>query len=196
MSWIITKRSTVKEVYQFKIALQGISPSVWRRIQVSGDYTFDELHNDIQLAMGWTNSHLHEFQIGSTRIGMKSEEFEIYDDYDEMLDETKEKISTWFTPKSKASYLYDFGDSWEHSVTLEKIFEPKSKELYPICTAGKRACPPEDCGGVWGYKEILNAFEAKKNKKKLDDDMRELIEWSRIKDPEKFNPEKVVFYKL
>lgn len=192
MPWVKMKEA-VKEVYQFKIALQGISPPIWRRIQISGDSTFANLHHDIQMSMGWMDSHLHEFYINATRIGSKGDGFEIDDDSDDVLDETQEKISSWFSVKSSAGYIYDFGDTWEHTITLEKILEPTPKMIYPTCIAGKRACPPEDCGGAWGYQELLKTFQAKKNKEKLDDDQKELLKWSQIKDPEKFDPKRVSF---
>jgi len=145
------------KVYQFKIEL-CVKPRVWRRIQVPATYTFYELHSAIQDAMGWEDCHLHEFAFdfdpvtgNDTRIG----------DPDELagtvryLSEFKEKVSRWFTPKRKTiSYHYDLGDGWSHDVKLEKILPAVDDLDYPRCLDGKRACPPEDCGGEPGYRKL------------------------------------------
>lgn len=161
-------------VYQFKITLKNTKPPVWRKIQVPENYSLWNLHVAIQDAMGWMDYHLHEFSfpmpindisrkigintsmayIRGTRIGMKSDDW----DDDEVLDDREEKMNKWFSLKTpKANYTYDFGDNWEHWVVLEKII-PKEEDIeYPICLAGKRQCPPEDCGGVWGFEDICKS---------------------------------------
>lgn len=142
--------------YQFKITLKHTKPPLWRRIQVPLDYTFWDLHVAIQDAMGWEDCHLHEFEFpnktisvySKNRIGMKDNEFD-------GLDEQKEKISDWFIrEKDKATYSYDFGDGWTHEVVFEKILSIDSSVKHPRCLAGKRICPPEDCGGIPGYEDI------------------------------------------
>lgn len=146
------------EVYQLKITLKGTKPPVWRRIQVPKTYTFWDLHVAIQDAMGWWDYHLHQFELVNPSTGIKmeigipDEEFE--DDRD-ILPGWKQKIAEWFSMENKlAEYTYDFGDNWEHTVKFEKILPRKEGISYPICIAGKRACPPEDCGGIWGYEQI------------------------------------------
>ena len=151
-------------LYQFKITLLGIQPTIWRRIQVK-DCTLDKLHEHIQTAMGWTNSHLHQFDINGERYG----DPELLDDGFEDIacsDSTKTNLSE-ILPKTKKrfvlKYEYDFGDGWKHEVLFEggPTVDPKAK--YPLCLEGERACPPEDCGGVWGYCDFLEAIGDKKH---------------------------------
>ncbi|MEM6339362.1 MAG: plasmid pRiA4b ORF-3 family protein [Pseudomonadota bacterium] len=154
-----------KKIYQFKISLKGIRPPIWRRIQVPEDYDFYELHVAIQDAMGWYDSHLHQYEIMNPKtgereiIGMPDDE---YDDV-EIKDEKTTKIARYFKIIKKANYEYDFGDAWEHEIVLEKVIPAQDGETYPKCVAGKRACPPEDCGGVWGYEELLDIMQDPKH---------------------------------
>ncbi len=178
-------------VYQFKITLKGIKPPIWRRIQVPETYSFWDLHVAIQDAMGWTDTHLHVFEIRDpetgtiTEIGIPDDDFE----FEKILPGWKQKISDWFPIQNIANYIYDFGDGWQHEVKLEMVL-PRNKDIkYPVCLAGKRACPPEDCGGVWGYSELLKAIKDPSHKRH-----EELLEWvGGFFDPEHFNPEEVVF---
>jgi hypothetical protein len=150
-----------ERAFQFKVTLQGIKPPIWRRIQVPEMYTFWDLHVAIQDAMGWTDTHLHHFEIinPSTskreQIGIPDEDF-----VDAIIHPGwKRKIADYFKNKnSKAEYIYDYGDNWEHSIMLEKILPRKEGIKYPVCTGGARACPPEDCGGKWGYADFLDAI--------------------------------------
>jgi PHD/YefM family antitoxin component YafN of YafNO toxin-antitoxin module len=152
--------ASYENVYQFKITLKGIRPAIWRRIQVPGDYTFWDLHVAIQDAMGWLDYHLHEFSVTDPKsgqgrvVGIPDEEG--FFDPHPVLTGWRIPIRDYFQEAgSTALYRYDFGDDWQHSVKLEKILGRTSGADYPICLAGKRACPPEDCGGTWGYREIL-----------------------------------------
>ncbi len=146
-----------KQIYQFKITLKRTKPPVWRRIQVPADYTFWDLHVAIQDAMGWLDCHLHSFEFGSRQaplafIGIPDDEWPTGR---ETLPGWKTKMNRWFPKESSsATYTYDFGDDWEHTVVFEKILLREDAEDYPKCLAGRRACPPEDCGGVWGYEEL------------------------------------------
>ena len=143
-------------IYQLKIALKGSIPKVWRTIQVKPDLMFSELHQAIQIAMGWDDEHLYEFTIGKTRIydfedriddGSNPKE---RDSGDTSLDELVEKEKTKFT------YVYDFGDSWEHTIHVEKILHENEDERYLMtCVAGSCACPPDDSGGILGYQRML-----------------------------------------
>jgi len=145
------------KIYQLKITLCDSKPPIWRRVLITSDRVFADLHVVIQLAMGWENSHLHDFSIGhGSRIG----DVEFDDGFgDEMLDETETRLDRIFTrEKQKVTYTYDFGDSWEHIILLEKILPFDAKTPIPQCVKGKRACPPEDCGGIWGYEEFLAAI--------------------------------------
>jgi hypothetical protein len=151
-------RKKFNQVYQFKITLMNTRPPVWRRIQVPAYFTFWDLHVAIQDSMGWADYHLHEFKIidpasgWNKSIGIPDED-EMYGV--DIIHGWKQKMTIWFTPDNpKAKYLYDFGDGWVHEVLLEKVIERQEGVDYPICLAGKRACPPEDCGGTWGYEDI------------------------------------------
>ena len=166
-----------KHVYQFKVTLKDIRPPVWRRIQVPENYSFWELHVAILDAMGWLGYHLHAFEIFNPKRGIK-EEIGIPDEEWGLADVEmhagwEKRISGYFTlENNKALYTYDFGDDWRHAVVLEKIL-PKNKDAtYPLCIKGKRACPPEDCGGVWGYQDLLEILSN-------PDDERydEMMEW-------------------
>jgi hypothetical protein len=172
-------------VFQFKITLLGAKPPIWRRIQVK-DCTLDKLHEHIQTAMGWTNSHLHHFKLGEQLYGdpeLMQESFEELG----YADSTTTKLSDLISPNAKKFrfvYEYDFGDSWEHEVLFEKASSVDSKTKYPLCLEGKRACPPDDCGGVWGYPDFLKAISDEG-----DERHEELLEWiGGSFDPEEFDP--------
>ncbi len=188
-------RSRVARIYQFKVTLKGIRPPIWRRIQVPASYTFWDLHVAIQDAMGWDDCHLHVFRVWDpmwleeTQIGLPSGDFMPVEG-EPTLPGWKQRISSVFTaPKESAVYEYDFGDGWEHAVILEKILPAAAGLRYPVCTAGKRACPPEDCGGIWGYEELL---EIRGNPDHQEHE--EMMEWlGEDFDPEAFHPGEVVF---
>ena len=178
------------KVYQFKITLKGIRPPIWRRIQVPETYTFWDLHVAIQDAMGWDDYHLHEFEVTSPSTGSKVNIGTPHEEYGEkVLREDKQKIKDYFTADNRsAEYMYDFGDNWEHTVRLEKIL-PREGGRYPRCTGGKRACPPEDCGGVWGYEELL---EVLKNPDHAE--YEEMVDWvGEDFDSEYFDEKEVLF---
>jgi hypothetical protein len=143
------------EIYQLEITLLGSKPRIWRRFEVPANITLASLHYIIQTVMGWENSHLHQFTIGEERYG------EIIPDVVsgmdlEMTDERKIKLGDVVgNVGDRFMYEYDFGDSWEHGLKVLKTGPPEPGVRYPVCLAGKRACPPEDCGGVWGYENLL-----------------------------------------
>ena len=147
-------QSMASSVYQLKITLKDFRPPIWRRVQVNSDTTLGKLHQIIQAAMGWTNSHLHGFSIGEVEYGQPLPELDL-----EIKDEQRIKLSKVVTgEKQKFFYTYDMGDSWEHEILVEKVLPHDPLVRYPVCTTGKRACPPEDCGGVWGYADFLEAI--------------------------------------
>ena len=149
-----TKSTTSEKIYQLKVTLKGSKPPIWRRLLVSEDTTLYDLHRIIQVAMGWTNSHLHQFIKGDEYYGTPSE-----DDWqpvkDEMLYKLREVLAG---EKDKMIYEYDFGDSWEHEIVVEKVMPKEDGEMYPRCLKARRACPPEDVGGIWGYEQFLAAM--------------------------------------
>ncbi|MBI4909363.1 MAG: plasmid pRiA4b ORF-3 family protein [Acidobacteria bacterium] len=153
-----TKRASSSEIFQLKVTLLGTKPPVWRRLLVPAEASLAQLHFILQIAMGWSNSHLHEFSAGGLRIGMTEREGGYFDD-DPAEDENKVRLSSVLqSTGAKLRYTYDFGDSWEHTIVLEKRLPAEIGSQYPICTAGKLACPPEDCGGVGGYYDLIEAL--------------------------------------
>lgn len=154
-----TRTPAPKVVYQFKITLLGTTPTIWRRIQTA-DCKLNTLHQHIQAAMGWTNSHLHHFLIGRQRYGIPK----WLDDpmlNSKVIDSTKIWVSDLVPPGGKRctfEYAYDMGDYWEHEILFEGQLPPDPKLKYPLCLEGARACPPEDCGGVPGYEHMLDVL--------------------------------------
>jgi hypothetical protein len=150
----------MKEAIQLKISLENISPEIWREILVPKNYTFYQLHYAIQIAMGWTNSHLNEFIVKGYKIGILYDGMEEYDD--ELLDSKEIKImSIIFEPGESFIYHYDFGDGWKHIVTIEKFVMLEDAEQLPFCIAGELKCPPEDCGGIPGFYNFLSIVSDK-----------------------------------
>lgn len=180
-------------VYQFKILLKGIKPAIWRQIQVPETFSFWDLHVAIQDVMGWLDYHLHQFEMinpstgTKVAIGIPDDEFET--DI-EILPGWKQKISAYFSlNNTKADYIYDFGDNWEHTLKLEKILPQDRDIIYPICIGGERSCPPEDCGGKWGYKDFLEVIMDPNHEQ-----YQEMLEWVGGEfDPEHFDIKEVIF---
>ncbi len=182
-----------ENAYQFKITLKGIKPLIWRRIQVPENYSFWDFHVAVQDAMGWTDTHLHHFEIVNPAHGRREEiglpdEEGILDH--EVLTGWEQKIAEYFSRNhDKAVYLYDYGDNWEHTIKLEKILPREKGITYPICIEGARACPPEDCGGKWGYVEFLEALMDPNHKRH-----EEFSNWvGGDFDPEYFTIDDIVF---
>lgn len=164
--------SNLREVYQMKVQLKGVRPPIWRRFLVSNTATLEDFHYTIQIVMGWTNSHLHQFICGNSRYGMVDPEFDIAWD-DDLQNELDFKIKDILSNEGDSIlYEYDFGDAWEHNVTLEKIVPFEKAQFLPFCIKGKRGCPPEDVGGEWGYKDFLEKWNDKNHP-----EYKELREW-------------------
>jgi hypothetical protein len=189
-----------KMIYQFKITLKGTHPPVWRRIKVPSTYTFWDLHLAIQDAMGWHDCHLHEFRIqaktGETLVfGIPSEiEGDPYFKDDRTLHGWKHKISKYESViPATFVYAYDFGDDWRQKIDFEEIKSAEAGVTYPRCIKGKRACPPEDCGGAWRYPALLAILADPEHEK--HDSMKAWVEAQAGGpfDPEHFDPTEVVF---
>jgi hypothetical protein len=142
-----------KSVYQLKATILDTKPPVWRRLVVRDDSTLAELHDVLQAAFGWWDCHLHEFEIGGVRYGVDDGE-----DWSPPKDERRAKLRNLVQARSAFLYVYDFGDYWRHRIVVEKVLGAETGTRYPACTGGRRACPPEDCGGPWGYQEFLAAI--------------------------------------
>lgn len=141
-------------LHQLKITLREVKPAVWRRLLIPADFKLDRVHRTLNWAMGWTDSHLHEFEVGKQRYGIP-DVWEASPDEEDVIPERKVTLSTVLPKeKSRGRYIYDFGDFWQHDLLVEKILEADVDGVYPVCLDGKGACPPEDCGGVSGYAEL------------------------------------------
>lgn len=147
------------QIYQIQITLTGFEPKIWRRLLISPNISLSDFHKIIQTTMGWTNSHLHQFIKNETFYSRRMPDDDFWDEMN-MVDYTGKKVSDLLTVENeKILYEYDFGDGWEHDIILEKILPLDNKITYPICLTGKMNCPPEDCGGVWGYAEMLEILK-------------------------------------
>jgi hypothetical protein len=177
-------KTSATTVYQFKITLKEIQPPIWRRIQTK-DCTLDKLHEHIQTAMGWTNSHLHQFTVNGVRYGdpqLLQVEFE---DETPVVNSLRTRLSKIVPADGKGftfDYEYDFGDGWEHEVLFEGCLQAEKGIRYPLCVEGERACPPEDSGGPYGYPEYLEAMADPKH-----EEHESFMEWRGPFDPEAFD---------
>jgi Plasmid pRiA4b ORF-3-like protein len=165
-------------VYQLRITLRYVDgPPVWRQVLVPGDFTLGQLHDVIQLAMGWEFSHMHSFETKSARYGRPDPELEFADESAALVAQVLPR------KRSKLLYTYDFGDGWEHDVVVEERRPVTAADTVPCCLAGEGACPPEDCGGIWGYENLKEAL-ADKNHDEHDD----MMEWLGLDEPGQFDP--------
>jgi len=177
-----------ERLYQFKITLLDFKPIIWRRIQVKS-CTLDKFHEHIQTTMGWTNSHLHEFQINGERHGDPELLDDGFADDDHFIDSTAIMLGD-IVPKSGKrltfEYEYDFGDGWQHEIVFEGCLKSEKGKRYPVCVEGANACPPEDVGGVGGYADYLEAIADPTHEQHED-----LLQWRGKFDPKYFDAEKV-----
>lgn len=188
--------SKFHHVYQFKVVLKEIAPTIWRQIQVPEDYSFWDFHISLQNVMGWKDSHLHQFKTKNPKtgkneaIGIPEDLYDGIDDGRKTLPGRKLHIRDYFSEENRTlSYLYDFGDGWNHLIEYECILFRKKKQKYPFCVAGERACPPEDCGGPFGYQDLLEILKNPKH-----ENYKAMNEWvGKNFDAEQFNPAKVRF---
>jgi len=166
-----------RTVHRLKISLREVKPAVWRRIEVPSEMKLSKLAATLEAAMGWQGGHLHAFVVGRQRYGVPDPDWPSGE-----LDERKVTVAEVLPfVKAKLRWEYDFGDGWEHDVVVEAIEPRQEKTRYPVCRAGQRACPPDDCGGPGGYEDLLEAL-ADLNHPSHD----ELAEWV----PPGFDPER------
>jgi hypothetical protein len=167
-------------IYQIQIALTRSEPLIWRRLLIPSNLLLPDLHLIIQVSMGWENDHLYQF--------IKGKNFYSPEDNTEDVEYEDIKISDLLKKeKEKIVYEYDFGDSWEHDVIMEKILSDDKKLKSSVCLEGKMACPPEDCGGIWGYSDILEILKHQDH-----EDYENIMEWLGGEfDPEYFDKESV-----
>lgn len=173
---------------QLKVTLCDVKPPIWRRILVPDTVTLGQFHDVLQIVMGWTDSHLHQFIMGRAVYGVLDEHHDDLRFGRSIKDENKAMLSMLLSNENDSLiYEYDFGDGWQHKVTLEKKAPYDSSLKLPSCIKGKRACPPEDCGGPWGYAELLEIMRDQSHPEYND-----RAEWLGSDfDPEFFDPAEV-----
>jgi hypothetical protein len=168
-------------VYRLKVTLKGSKPPIWRRIEVMGKTSLYKLHQVLQVVMGWEDYHMYEFEVGGVHYGEPDPSLG-----PDMKNSSRMKVAQIATgTKRRFTYTYDFGDDWEHEILIEKAQPVEAGVRYPRCTAGARACPPEDCGGMWGYVQLLEVIANPENPRH-----GERLEWiGENFDPEAFDLE-------
>ena len=159
-------------IYQLKITLTGMTPPIWRRIQVPSSIKLCCLHSAIQVAMGWTDSHLHRFEKNSKKWGAPE-----WDEFKDLIDESKTLLAEVMKSEGDSmTYQYDFGNDWRHEVDLTRIIPEGDVVKIPICYGGQRQCPPEGIGGASGYEKFLVAFDLTPKNFEDDFDLRAVNE--------------------
>lgn len=172
-------------LFRLRVDLDGARPPIWRRVEVRSDLTLDGVHDVLQRALGWTNSHLHAFQMGPARDHMLERfltEFDLEEGDEGILENDVRLDQVLREPGDKLFYEYDFGDGWDHTLRLEEIREYDDTQPAARVLDGRRACPPEDCGGMGGYQEIVSGLA---HPAAADDWMRERLDWL----PDDFDPD-------
>lgn len=163
-------------MYRLKVTLRGSKPPIWRRFLVPADITLERLHDVLQMVMGWTDSHMHQFEARGVYYGTSAGDFDV-----RRVSEKKTTLDRVLRrPKDRMTYEYDFGDGWLHDVVLEESLPPGQGGPFFLVEAGKRACPPEDIGGIYGYFGFLEVLADPNHP-----NHREMIDW--VGDP--FDPE-------
>jgi hypothetical protein len=156
-------------VYQLRVELLYLKPTIWRQVLVPGSITLAKLHRVLQWSMGWDDEHLHEFEFDGTCYGQPDPDFPTDPP---MLNEARIPLTQALGASKSFLYLYDFGDNWEHKVKIEKILAPDPELRLPLCLAGRNACPPEDVGGPPGYIGFLEAINNRSH-----EDHEQMLEW-------------------
>jgi hypothetical protein len=171
-----------RQIQVLKISLMDVPVPVWRRVAVPAAFTLDRVHRVVQLAMGWQDCHLHSFEIGGVQYGVPDADgvLDLRDEMDHRLDAVAPK-------DARFSYVYDFGDWWEHRIEVEDSFGADAAGAYPECLDGAGACPPEDVGGSYGYEQFLAAIASPAHPRHAE--MREWV--GRDFDPAEFDPARV-----
>lgn len=176
-----TKSAGPAPIYQVKVSLRGAKPPIWRRLEVPADITLAGLHQVLQTAFDWYDSHLHEFDTPYGRFGRPDPDPMFGREVRSAGSATLEQVARGVG--AELMYTYDFGDDWEHEIVVEKLLDAAPGTAYPRCTDGRRAAPPEDCGGIWGYQEVV-AILADPD----DAEHAERLEWLGLADASEFDP--------
>ncbi|MGP8242627.1 MAG: plasmid pRiA4b ORF-3 family protein [Solirubrobacteraceae bacterium] len=164
-------------IVQIKVKLLGVAkPPVWRRVQLRADTRLAQLHDILQAALGWENYHMHVFSFGEEEFGVPDPELGFSDERQVTLGELTD-IGARFR------YTYDFGDDWQHEITVEKLLDPDPDAHYPALVGAKGACPPEDCGGPWGYANLRKILADPSQ-----DEHQDMLEWLGLDNATEFDP--------
>ncbi|MGH3928569.1 MAG: plasmid pRiA4b ORF-3 family protein [Pseudonocardiaceae bacterium] len=172
-----TRAALVRTVHQVKITLRGTKPPIWRRLEVPSKITLEQLHHSIQQAFGWHGYHLWVFSTPAGEYGMTDPELGHGSAAARKLDDVASRVG------DRIRYTYDFGDDWEHDLLVEDVLTAEPGVGYPRCPAGRRACPPEDCGGIWGYDELLEILADPDHPEHAD-----RLEWLGLISADEFDP--------
>jgi hypothetical protein len=164
-------------VHTIKVTLRGSRPPIWRRLEVASDSTLRHLHEVIQSTFGWEDYHMWVFDTATGRFGVTDRELEVRSAASRRLDEVASKAN------DRLRYTYDFGDDWEHEIVVEAVTDPEPGMTYPRCLTGRRAGPPEDSGGVWGYEYLLEILADPAH-----EEHQERLEWLGLDSADQFNP--------
>ncbi|MEU4157768.1 plasmid pRiA4b ORF-3 family protein [Actinoplanes sp. NPDC026670] len=164
--------------YQIKVSLRGARPPIWRRLLVPGDITLNRLHQAILAAFGWHGGHMHVFDTDYGQFGRADRELGHRSDGPVTLEQVAPEV------KDRLAYTYDFGDNWEHEIVVEKTGPAEPGAAYPVCTGGRRAAPPDDCGGMWGYQELIEVLADPRHPEHTD-----RLEWLGLDDAGQFAPD-------
>ena len=166
-----------RTVHTIKVTLAGSQPPIWRRLQVPSTMTLRALHDVLQAAFGWEDYHMWVFETPLGRYGLPDRELEISSAAAKRLDQVAPRKT------DRLGYTYDFGDDWEHIIVVEAITSPEPGIAYPRCLTGRRACPPEDCGGIWGYDYLIEILTDPGH-----EEHQERLEWLGLDSPSQFDP--------
>ena len=165
-------------VYQLKVSLRGARPPIWRRLLVPADISLARLHATIGAAFGWHGGHMHVFETAYGDFGRADRELGHRADGPVTLEQVAPAV------KGKIRYTYDFGDDWVHDIVVEKVLDPDPSTAYPRCAGGKRAAPPDDCGGIWGYEDLVEVLADPAHSEHQD-----RLEWLGLTDASQFAPD-------
>ncbi len=176
-------------ILQIKVKLLGVTkPPVWRRVQRRADTRLDQLHEILQAALGWENYHLHAFSFVDEEFGPRDPELGL-----DFSEERRVTLGELTDLGARFRYTYDYGDHWEHEILVEDLLDPDPdpETRYPILVAGKGACPPEDCGGTWGYADLKEILADPGH-----DEHQERLEWLGLENASEFDPNAVTLEQL
>ncbi|MFD9430881.1 plasmid pRiA4b ORF-3 family protein [Streptomyces sp. NPDC060002] len=163
--------------HKIKITLRDSRPPIWRRLEVPSGTTLRELHDVIQAAFGWEDYHMWAFESGRDRYGVTDRDLGIRNAASERLGQVAPHTG------DRLRYTYDFGDGWEHDILIEDVTAPAAGTAYPRCLTGRRACPPEDCGGIWGYAYLIEILADPRHEEHED-----RLEWLGLDSADQFDP--------